>query len=53
MFHSGNTEPQVEFLASTICNWAQEMIEIEEGGKGKGKLPKAAQQVYALMAANA
>ncbi|KAK3317262.1 putative aminotransferase [Cercophora scortea] len=54
MFHAGNTEEQVELLASTICNWAAEMIEIEESPDGaKGKIPKAAHQVYGLMAANA
>ena len=53
MFHSANTESQVEFLVTTICNWAKEMISIEEGSEGKGKTPKAAQQVYALMAAHA
>lgn len=50
MFHSANTEREVEFLASTICQFAREMIAIEEGPEGKSKLPKAAQQVYALMA---
>ncbi|KID94116.1 Pyridoxal phosphate-dependent transferase, major domain protein, partial [Metarhizium majus ARSEF 297] len=51
MLHSANTEAEVELLASTICEWAQEMIRIEELGEVKGKTPKAAQQVYALMAA--
>ena len=50
MFHAANTESEVEFLATSICNWAKEMIDIEEGAKGKGKMPRAAQQVYALMA---
>jgi 8-amino-7-oxononanoate synthase len=54
MFHAANTEDQVDFLATTICSWAKEMIDIEEGvDQEKGKVPKAAQQVYALMAANA
>ena len=52
MFHAGNTEAQVDFLATTICDWAKEMIDIEEGVEGKGNMPKAAQQVYASMAAN-
>ena len=52
MFHAANTEAEVDFLATTICNWAKEMIDIEEGADGKGKVPIAAQQVYALMAAN-
>ena len=50
MFHGANTESEVEFLATTICNWAKEMIDIE-GTEGKRKMPRAAQQVYALMAA--
>lgn len=53
MFHAANTEEQVETLASAICNWAAEMIEIEESPDGANKMPKAAHQVYALMAANA
>lgn len=53
MIHAGNTEKEVDFLASTICNWAKEMIDIEEGAESKGKVPKAAQQVYAMMADNA
>jgi len=52
MIHPANTEAEVDYLAATICNWAKEMIDIEEGGE-KGKIPKAAQQIYALMAANA
>jgi 8-amino-7-oxononanoate synthase len=56
MFHAANTEDQVTLLANTICAWAAEMIAIEEGtegNKGTNKMPKAAQQVYALMAASA
>jgi 8-amino-7-oxononanoate synthase len=53
MFHAANTEAEVEFLATTICNWAKEMIDIEGGVEAKGKMPKSAQQVYALMAAAA
>ncbi|RMZ82893.1 hypothetical protein DV737_g1955, partial [Chaetothyriales sp. CBS 132003] len=53
MFHAANTEEQVEFLAKTICDWAAEMMEIEASPDGgKNKIPKAAQQVYALMAAH-
>ncbi|RYO74618.1 hypothetical protein DL764_010771 [Monosporascus ibericus] len=50
IFHGANTEADVEGLAATICNWAQEMIDIEKKGAGAKKVPKAAQQVYALMA---
>ena len=53
MFHATNTESEVGLLATTICNWAKEMINIEEGVEGKGKVPRAAQQVYALMAVTA
>ncbi|RYP86958.1 hypothetical protein DL770_004839 [Monosporascus sp. CRB-9-2] len=59
MFHAANTEAQVEFLATTICNWAKEMMDIEEApatgaaAAVGSKVPKAAQQVYALMAAHA
>lgn len=53
MFHAANTEEQVEHLAKTICDWAAEMMAIEDSPSGdSGKLPKAAQQVYALMAAH-
>ncbi|KAI4271508.1 MAG: hypothetical protein L6R38_006863 [Xanthoria sp. 2 TBL-2021] len=50
MFHGANTEAEVETLVSTICDFAREMIEIEESGEAGLKVPKAAQQVYALMA---
>ncbi|KAG5923790.1 hypothetical protein E4U53_003524 [Claviceps sorghi] len=53
MFHAANTEEEVAFLAKTICDWAAEMMEIEAAASGgKGKMPKAAQQVYALMASH-
>lgn len=41
MFHAANTEAEVEGLATAICNWAQEMIDIEQGGEGRPKVPKA------------
>ena len=48
-FHANNTESQVEALVSAICEWAQEMIEIEKCvGNGNG-IPKAAREVYAIM----
>ena len=53
MIHAGNTEKEVDFLVRTICNWAKEMIDIEGAPESKGKVPKAAQQVYAMMADNA
>ncbi|KAI0172151.1 putative aminotransferase [Hypoxylon sp. FL1284] len=50
MFHAANTEAEVELLAGTICDWAREMIDIEKAGDGKSRIPKAAQQIYAMMA---
>ncbi|KOS37202.1 hypothetical protein ACN38_g12021 [Penicillium nordicum] len=52
MIHATNTETEVDYLVSTIYNFVKEMMDIEESGE-KGKIPKAAQQIYALMAANA
>lgn len=49
MFHAANTETEVEHLAKTVCDWAKEMIDIEEG-VSSAKVPVAAQQAYALMA---
>ncbi|KAL6708029.1 hypothetical protein ACN47E_003463 [Coniothyrium glycines] len=46
VFHAGNTTQQVEKLASSICEWAQEMLDLEAGGKN-GKVPNAARQVHA------
>lgn len=52
MIHATNTETEVDYLVSTIYDFVKEMMDIEESGE-KGKIPKAAQQIYALMAANA
>ncbi|EGP84004.1 5-aminolevulinate synthase [Zymoseptoria tritici IPO323] len=49
MFHAANTEAEVDHLAKTVCDWAQEMIDIESGVT-EVKIPVAAQQAYALMA---
>lgn len=43
--HAGNTEDQVRGLAASILEWAQEMIDIQEAGKG---LPSAMREVYQL-----
>jgi 8-amino-7-oxononanoate synthase len=51
MFHGANTEAEVEGLATCICNWAKEIIDIEEGGEKDPKVPKAALEVYKMMAA--
>lgn len=45
MFQSANTETEVEVLASAICSWAQEMIDIEEGGEDGPKVAKVAPQI--------
>jgi 8-amino-7-oxononanoate synthase len=52
VFHAGNTEEEVEKLANSICEWAQEMLELEASGKGV-KVPSAARQVHAAQEAAA
>jgi 8-amino-7-oxononanoate synthase len=49
VFHAHNTMEQVEGLANAICDWAQEMLEIEQGTTDS-TLPSAARQVYAFQA---
>ena len=51
-FHANNTESQVDGLVSAICEWAQEMMEIEKGGGDENKIPKAARQIYAYYSAS-
>ncbi|MCJ1357757.1 MAG: hypothetical protein MMC33_007753 [Icmadophila ericetorum] len=48
-FHASNTELQVEDLVSAICEWAEEMIKIEDGEANGNKIPRAARQVYEWM----
>lgn len=48
-FHANNTESETEGLVAAIAEWAQEMINIEDGGGSGDKIPKAARQVYAWM----
>ncbi|PMB71846.1 putative 8-amino-7-oxononanoate synthase [Beauveria bassiana] len=50
VFHAHNTEAEVEKLASCLCEWATEMMEIEES-RDKGRLPGAARQVIDVKAA--
>ena len=50
IFHGCNTEADVDKLVTSLCKFAQEMIEIEKGDGTKQKVPEAAQRVYALMA---
>lgn len=47
VFHAHNTMEQVDALATAICDWAQEMLDIEQGNNDSS-LPRAARQVYAL-----
>ncbi|KAJ5259404.1 8-amino-7-oxononanoate synthase [Penicillium angulare] len=47
VFHAHNGLEQAETLANVICEWAQEMLEIEDGQTGN-VIPSAARQVYAM-----
>lgn len=47
VFHAGNTVSEIEKLVVAICEWAQEILDIEAGGKGSEKIPSAVQQVQA------
>jgi 8-amino-7-oxononanoate synthase len=51
--HAHNTEEQIKQVVAAICEWATEMVKIEEGKAGEYTLPKAAQQVYTWMAQEA
>ncbi|KAL8753773.1 MAG: hypothetical protein Q9184_005324 [Pyrenodesmia sp. 2 TL-2023] len=48
VIHADHTEEQVDGLVAAVCEWAEEMVQIETGTGGRSKLPWAAQQVYAL-----
>lgn len=48
VFHASNTDAQVETLVSCIFDWAEEMLQIEEGDD-RLKLPSAARQAYSIM----
>ncbi|KAL6229937.1 hypothetical protein BDW75DRAFT_249155 [Aspergillus navahoensis] len=47
VFHAHNDLDQAETLANVICEWAQEMLEIEDG-QTDNVLPSAARRVYAM-----
>lgn len=47
VFHAHNGLDQAETLANVICEWAQEMLNIE-AGKTENVMPSAARQVYAM-----
>jgi 8-amino-7-oxononanoate synthase len=46
VFHAHNTKEQVAALATAICDWAREMLEIERG-ETDNALPSATRRVYA------
>jgi 8-amino-7-oxononanoate synthase len=52
VIHAGNTTAQLDVLAASICEWAQEMLDIEEGRTVGVKLPSVMRQMYGLMAAS-
>ncbi|KAL6890032.1 8-amino-7-oxononanoate synthase [Trichoderma evansii] len=47
VWHTHNTIDQAEKVANAICEWAQEMLDIEDG-KTDNDLPSAARQVFAM-----
>ncbi|KAF9763193.1 hypothetical protein IL306_003221 [Fusarium sp. DS 682] len=47
VFHAHNTVDQVDALVTAICDWAHEMINIEDGDS-EHTLPSATRQIYAL-----
>lgn len=48
VIHADHTDEQIDGLVAAICEWAEEMVEIETETGRRGKVPWAAQQVYAL-----
>jgi 8-amino-7-oxononanoate synthase len=46
--HANNTKAEIDGLISAICEWADEMLQIESNGGGT--MPRATRQVYASMA---
>ena len=47
VFHAHNSPDQAEKVANAICEWAQEMLDIE-AGKTENVMPSAARRVYAM-----
>jgi 8-amino-7-oxononanoate synthase len=47
VFHVNHTDAQVEALADAICEWAQEMLSLEDSEQRLTGLPRAAQQAIA------
>ncbi|KAF5575847.1 pyridoxal phosphate-dependent transferase major domain-containing protein [Fusarium pseudocircinatum] len=50
IIHAGNTDEEVEGLASSVINWAQEMLDIQHGETGGKAVPSAMKEVYKLAA---
>jgi 8-amino-7-oxononanoate synthase len=50
VFHANHTESQIQRVVFVVCEWAQEMIDIEQGKGSAGKVPWAAQKMTALTA---
>ncbi|CAI6083872.1 unnamed protein product [Clonostachys chloroleuca] len=50
VLHAYNTDEQIDELASTICDWASEVLDIDSG-KVEAGLPTAARQAYAMQRA--
>ncbi|KAF5554277.1 pyridoxal phosphate-dependent transferase major domain-containing protein [Fusarium mexicanum] len=50
IIHAGNTDEEVEGLASSVINWAQEMLDIQHGETGGKEVPSAMKEVYKLAA---
>lgn len=48
VIHADHTEEQIDGLVAAICEWAEEMVQIETDTGRRCKVPWAAQQVYRL-----
>ncbi|KAF5003215.1 hypothetical protein FDECE_10233 [Fusarium decemcellulare] len=46
--HAGNTEDQVRGLAASVIQWAQEMLDIQEGKTAGNGIPSAMREVYQM-----
>ncbi|KAI1291194.1 class II aminotransferase/8-amino-7-oxononanoate synthase [Xylaria venustula] len=47
VFKAHHTDAQIESFVDAVCEWAQEMLEIEANPRQGNKIPSAARQVYA------
>ncbi|KAF4447674.1 class II aminotransferase/8-amino-7-oxononanoate synthase [Fusarium austroafricanum] len=50
IIHAGNTDEEVQGLASSLIDWAQEMLDIQDGQTGGTEVPSAMREVYKLAA---